>query len=81
MISKAPKVLLFATFLLAGLLAGYSAVTLRLAEETVRGGLEMPMAEALAYEASQFGLAASAEDYQEGMQAFLEKRKPEFKHR
>jgi len=66
---------------LAQLLAGYSSVTLRLAEETVRKGLEMSLPDGLAYEASQFGLAASAEDYQEGMQAFLEKRKPAFKHR
>lgn len=66
---------------LAETLAGYSAVTLRLAEETVRCGLEMDIEDGLAYEASQFGLAAAAEDYQEGMQAFLAKRKPEFKHR
>ena len=50
-----------------------------LAEETVRLGLEMSMDEAMAYEASQFGLAASSQDYQEGMTAFLEKRKPDFK--
>ena len=66
---------------LASVLARHSAVTMRLAEETVRGGFEMPIAEALAYEASQFGLAAAAEDYSEGMQAFLEKRKPSFRHR
>jgi enoyl-CoA hydratase/carnithine racemase len=66
---------------LAHTLAGYSAVTLRLAEETVRRGLEMSLADGLAYEAAQFGLAAASEDCQEGMQAFLGKRKPAFKHR
>jgi enoyl-CoA hydratase len=63
---------------LAGKLMSFSAVTLRLAEETVRQGMEMAMGEALAFEASQFGLAASTADYQEGMHAFLEKRKPTF---
>ncbi|HEX9641515.1 MAG TPA: enoyl-CoA hydratase-related protein [Candidatus Krumholzibacteria bacterium] len=66
---------------LAHTLAGYSAVTLRLAEETVRRGLEMNLTDGLAYEASQFGLAAASDDYQEGMQAFLGKRAPAFKHR
>jgi enoyl-CoA hydratase len=66
---------------LATQLAAFSAVTLRIAEQTVRGGADLPMAEALAFEASQFGLAASAEDYAEGMQAFLEKRKPAFQGR
>jgi len=66
---------------IAGGLAGLSRVTLRIAEETVRHGLEMDVADGMAYEASQFGLAAGTEDYQEGMTAFLEKRKPEFRHR
>lgn len=66
---------------LAGGLAGLSQVTLRIAEETVRNGLEMDVTDGMAYEASQFGLAAGTEDYQEGMTAFLEKRKPEFRHR
>jgi enoyl-CoA hydratase len=63
---------------LARRLATKSAFTLRLAEETVRHGLETAFAEGLAYEASQFGLAAASEDYREGMHAFLEKRKPTF---
>ncbi len=65
---------------LATTLASYSAVTLKIAEETVRAGYEMSLTDALVFEAAQFGLAAAADDYQEGMQAFLEKRKPSFKH-
>ena len=66
---------------LAKKLVAKSGLTLRIAEETVRRGAEMSQNEGMAYEASQFGLAASAEDYQEGMQAFLAKRKPQFKGR
>ena len=66
---------------LASLLASYSAVTLRLAEETVRCGYEMSLSEGMAYEAAQFGMAAASADYREGMTAFLEKRKPNFQHR
>lgn len=76
-----PGELLDAAKALAKKLVTKSRVTLRIAEETVRVGSEMAQAEGMAYEASQFGLAASADDYQEGMQAFLEKRKPEFQGR
>ncbi len=64
---------------LAAKLAGKSPFTLRVAAETVRHGMEMAFTEAVAYEASQFGLSAASQDYQEGMHAFLEKRKAEFK--
>jgi enoyl-CoA hydratase len=76
-----PEQLMNAARELAAKLAGYSAFTLRLAEETVRLGGEMSLQQGLAYEASQFGLATAAQDYREGMGAFLEKRKPAFKGR
>jgi enoyl-CoA hydratase len=76
-----PAELLGAAKVLAKKLMAKSSLTLRIAEETVRVGAEMAQTQGMAYEASQFGLAASAEDYQEGMQAFLEKRKPEFQGR
>jgi enoyl-CoA hydratase len=50
----------------------------RYALESIRGGLEMPLAEALAYEATLFGLCAATEDMREGMNAFLEKRTAKF---
>jgi len=64
---------------LAKKLAGFSAATLRLAEETVRRGAEMGFDDALAFEAGQFGVAAATDDAKEGMAAFIEKRKPDFR--
>jgi enoyl-CoA hydratase len=66
---------------LAAHVASFSSVTLRLAEQTVREGADLSVQDGLALEAANFGLAAAAEDYAEGMSAFLEKRKPEFKGR
>jgi enoyl-CoA hydratase len=66
---------------LAGKLQRYSGAVLALAEQSVRRGTEMAFDEALAYEASQFGLAVSTEDSSEGMAAFVEKRKPSFQGR
>ncbi|MGM0670076.1 MAG: enoyl-CoA hydratase/isomerase family protein, partial [Gemmatimonadota bacterium] len=53
----------------------------RLALESIYRAQDAPLFEALATEASLFGLLASTEDMQEGMTAFLEKRKPDFKGR
>jgi enoyl-CoA hydratase len=50
----------------------------RYALEAIRGGSEMPLAEALTYEATLFGLCAATEDMHEGMKAFLEKRPAKF---
>ena len=56
-------------------------LAVRMALESVYRALDAPTAEALATEASLFGLLASTEDMREGMTAFLEKRKAEFKGR
>jgi enoyl-CoA hydratase len=47
----------------------------------VNRGLEMPLEEALAFEADQFGLSCATEDMKEGTRAFLEKRKAAFRGR
>jgi len=56
-------------------------LAVRMAMESIYRALDVPLAEALANEASLFGLLASTEDMQEGMTAFLEKRKADFKGR
>lgn len=56
-------------------------VAVRMALESIYRGLDTATAEALDYESSLFGLLASTDDMKEGMNAFLEKRKPEFKGR
>lgn len=66
---------------LATHLASFSAVTLRLAEDAVRRGADMGLDDGFAFEASQFGVAVSTEDFREGTSAFLGKRKPEFRGR
>jgi enoyl-CoA hydratase len=50
----------------------------RYALEAIRRGLEMPLAEGQAFEATLFGLCAATEDMKEGMNAFLEKRPAKF---
>jgi enoyl-CoA hydratase len=53
-------------------------IACRYALESIRRGVEMPLPEALSYEATLFGLCASTEDMKEGMTAFLEKRPARF---
>ena len=47
--------------------------------DAVLRGVEMPLEEGLRLEASLFGLCFETADSKEGLTAFLEKRKPEFK--
>lgn len=56
-------------------------VAVRMALESIYRGLDTATAEALDFESTLFGLLASTEDMREGMEAFLEKRKPDFKGR
>jgi len=51
----------------------------KLAKEAVRNGQEMDLARANQYEADLFGLCFASADQKEGMSAFLEKRRAEFK--
>jgi enoyl-CoA hydratase len=66
---------------LAGQLAKSAPVAMRYIISAINKGLEMPFAEACQYEATLFGLVSSTEDMREGTNAFLEKRKPQFKGR
>ena len=56
-------------------------VAISLTLQAVNRGLEMPLAEALEWEISQYALSCATEDVREGTRAFLEKRAPEFRGR
>jgi enoyl-CoA hydratase len=66
---------------LASQLAANAPIATRYILEAVNRGLEMPIAEASAFEATLFGLVMATDDMREGTAAFLEKRKPTFKGR
>lgn len=73
--------LLPAALELARQIADKSQVAVRLAKEAIDNGMEMDLARANRYEADLFGLCFASEDQKEGMQAFLDKRPPQFKDR
>jgi len=54
-------------------------VAIKLALEAIRIGVDLPLDKGLELEARQFGLACASEDSDEGIRAFLEKRKADFK--
>ena len=66
---------------LAETLASKAPVALRYCLEAVNQGLETTLQEGLVIESNLFGLACATEDQKEGMKAFLEKRKAEWKGR
>jgi enoyl-CoA hydratase len=66
---------------LAERLAEKAPVALRLAKESVNQALELPLAEGLAVERKNFYFLFATEDQKEGMRAFLEKRRAQFKGR
>ncbi len=74
----APGQALAAAMELALAIAKNGPIACRYALEAIRRGIEMPLPEALSYEATLFGLCTSTEDMKEGMKAFLEKRPPRF---
>ena len=47
--------------------------------ESVLRGVDLPMEDGMTIEADLFGICSSTKDMREGLSAFLEKRKPEFK--
>ena len=56
-------------------------VAIRLCLQSVDGGLDLPVDEALEAEATHFGAACASDDKGEGTRAFLEKRPPVFRGR
>jgi len=59
----------------------FSAPSVMMAKESINQAFEVPLADGLRFERRLFHSLFGSEDQQEGMKAFLEKRKAEFKHR
>lgn len=66
---------------LAQKVASMSQIAVRLAKDAVNRAYELTLQEGLNYEKRNFYLLFDTEDRKEGMAAFVEKRKPEWKHR
>ena len=62
-------------------IASNGSVGIRLAKMVMDGGFNMDLTEACNLESYAFGIGFASEDQKEGMQAFIEKRKPDFKGR
>jgi enoyl-CoA hydratase len=59
-------------------IAAKSPIALRLAKEAVEQAFEAPLSVGIEYERRAFYLARASEDATEGLNAFVEKRKPDF---
>ena len=75
----APEVLEAKTMELANRIAELSPVAVAMAKASVKNAARMNLREGLDSEVDLFALCFSSEDKEEGVRAFIEKRKPEFK--
>ncbi len=71
--------LLLEAFETAKKIAAKAPVAIKLAKEAVNASFETPLKEGLEFERRNFYLTFSSADQKEGMKAFLEKRKPQYK--
>jgi len=65
----------------AAQIAEFSLPSVMMAKEAVNRAYESPLAEGMFFERRLFHALFATEDQKEGMAAFVEKRKPKFKHR
>ncbi|MBI4290917.1 MAG: enoyl-CoA hydratase [Betaproteobacteria bacterium] len=65
----------------ASQIAGFSLPSIMAAKEAVNRAYEVPLAEGILFERRMMHSLFATEDQKEGMAAFVEKRKPVFKHR
>lgn len=66
---------------IAARIAGRGPIAIAYAKEVITRGVEMPLEQALRYETDLTIILQTTEDRAEGVRAFLEKRKPDFKGR
>jgi len=76
----APDQLMNEARAMANTIAANGPIAVRFALESALIGRSLPIGEALAYEANLFGLISATSDMKEGMTAFLEKRKADFRN-
>jgi enoyl-CoA hydratase len=62
-------------------IAGYSLPVAMMIKESINRAYETPLSEGVLFERRVFHSQFALEDQKEGMAAFVEKRKPNFKHR
>ena len=62
-------------------IASYSLPTVIMIKEAINRAYESSLAEGMLFERRSFHATFGLDDQKEGMRAFVEKRKPEFKHR
>jgi enoyl-CoA hydratase len=74
-----PETLWEETLKTAKVLASKGKVSLRAAKQCIDAGFDQDLPTGCRLESDAFGLCMSSPDAREGMTAFLEKRKPEFK--
>ncbi|WP_322995934.1 enoyl-CoA hydratase [Castellaniella sp.] len=65
----------------ATVIASMSLPSVMMAKECINRAFESSLSESLLFERRNFHALFSTEDQKEGMKAFVEKRKPDFKHR
>ncbi len=65
----------------AAQIAEFSLPSVMMAKESVNRAFESPLAEGMLFERRLFHALFATEDQKEGMAAFVEKRKPKFKHK
>jgi len=66
---------------MAGKIAGYSLPAVMMAKESINRAYDSPLGEGVLFERRLFHSMFALEDQKEGMAAFVEKRKPAFKHK
>jgi len=76
-----PEKLLDEALAAAAQIAEFSLPSLMMAKEAVNRAYDAPLAEGMLFERRLFHALFATEDQKEGMAAFIEKRKPKFRHR
>lgn len=75
------ELLMEETMKMARQIAGQAPLSIRLIKDSVNKAVDYSLYEGMQYERKNFYMLFSSEDQKEGMSAFIEKRKPQFKGR